>query len=258
MSPTEEASTARPVVYSAAETQADHRLKSGFVPLITGVVIVAAAAVTAAVVFGGGGATPSAPPTSGGLSGGTAQRSASDSLAGAARPFQASGSRSPKQSSAPSAPDSAGPLTVGSIPLTLAPGWQLGEGSDGNYMWAYTPDGKVAFSVEDFAALPENSAGDVLAWWSPRFMNGLDGGNTETPRDLGLTGQRFQESIAQPYTGTRITEDGKKHAEAGSLMVLLNADTGDAALARVWTFSQATTLNAADADVQSMLRSMLN
>lgn len=248
---------ARPVVYPAADDQADHRLRSGFVPLITFVVIVAAAAVTAAVVFGGGGPARSGPPNGFGLGQGSAAVSDGKSIRAGVRQSSQRATQSQDDNGSPGRRDSKGQVTVGSIPLSLAPGWKVGV-HDGSYLSAYNPRETVGFSVEDFAALPDNTITDVLAFQLEFLGSQMLGLQTVgSPIDTGLKGTRFQESIEQQYTATAERESGDTYEEVGRAGVLFNPETGDAALIRFWAAAP-TTLNASDSDIRAMIKSMMN
>lgn len=270
--PHAEQPSARPVVFAESDDRADHRLKSGFVPLITGVVIVAAAAVTAAVVFGGGGETRSTPPTGGGLSSGAAKRVAGDdsaglfdtgsTLAGAGPVGRADGmvrEASPRGSatsgSSKSSPNAQGELTVGRIPLALGPGWQVKK-QDGDFLLAVNKSERLGFTVEDITVDADKSMMDVLTFWLQDRTQDMTDVRSEDPMDRGLKGKRFPQSGEIEYTAIRSTDKGD-YEETGLLVVLMNPRTGQVGLVNVWSDTP-DALKSNESDIRNILESMVN
>lgn len=253
---------ARPVVFSDSDEHADHRLKSGFVPLITFVVIVAAAAVTAAIVFGGGGQTRSGPPTGIGLGKGSAglmdmgSRQPATGALGRKGPQSADMAGMAGDSSARGTSKKAdGEIMVGSIPLTLDSGWEISREEEA-FVVALDARERIAVSIEDVAVESDLTLLDVADLWLADRTEKMDDVVSGDPMDRGIGGKRFPQSAEIDYSGTA-TNDNGSYEETGLLVVLLNPRTSEAGLINFWT-DDPSALETNDDRIRAILESMVN
>lgn len=121
-------------------------------------------------------------------------------------------------------------ITVGSIPLTIAPGWKITEQNE-TAVIAASGNGSVAFTLEDVRFDPGISKEEIMAvFWHLTTKNWTKSDH-QTAYDPNFTGKRFQESLAVNFD-TNVQTDRGSADLVGVLVVMLNPTTGDAGLVK--------------------------
>lgn len=148
-------------------------------------------------------------------------------------------------------------ITVGSIPLTLAPGWHIARHDRKNKsLLAVNGNDKAGFSLQEDNVPPGTPIANVLNIFYKVATKKMTNAQSAEPYDAQFTGSRFQESLAMQYSGDEQTQRGSA-VIVGVLAVLLNPATGNVGLIRVWAHKPEH-LDDAMKDAVSMTDSTLN
>lgn len=145
-------------------------------------------------------------------------------------------------------------VSVGSIPLTLVPGWRVVQREE-QYLAALNSRKDAAFTVWE----AEFESGTSIEEATGRFYRAVTEEMTNASHtsgyDPGFVGERFNESTSLGYNGDLLTDKGTLHV-VGVLAVLLNSDTGHAALVKMASTDAETLMDNVD-DANAMTESML-
>lgn len=125
-------------------------------------------------------------------------------------------------------------VTVGSIPLTLAPGWHIAENNrKEKFLFAVNSSDNVAYSLQEASFKPGTPVEDVLNRFYQKVAEKMTNVQTGEPYDPEFTGERFQESQAMQFSGDQQTNRGTA-VHVGVMAVLLNSETGQVGLIKLW------------------------
>lgn len=128
-------------------------------------------------------------------------------------------------------------ITVGSIPLTIAPGWKKIQSpnckSAEKCAFLVSKEDRLGFSLQQKSVKPGTSVEDVLSDEYSLLTRNATDAEGGIPYNPGFVGERFNESSAQDYRRQVQTHRGTQ-MQLGTLVVLLNSGTGDVGVVRFW------------------------
>lgn len=147
-------------------------------------------------------------------------------------------------------------VNVGSIPLTIAPGWRIGK-QDDKWVGITYEAKEAAFSLEEFTFERGITIEEATGrFYQDSVVEQLSNAQHAPAYDPKFTGARFQESEAVEYTGDLQTDKGTTRI-SGVLVVLLNPKTGYSGLAKL-VASDPDVLQEVIPDAAAMIESTLN